>query len=189
MDTVTALVGERAAELALVQAEPGTEICREARIPCSPMLSVRQNAAQFRILLDRDKTVWLGELLDASGLKKDGWNKRFRKDQPGRLRLWGILTALLTRPKRVLAIEPMAGMTSADREALGRLIVLGMENGIEIRFTASRLQDVIRLGIPCKVRFSAPNGWRDTDSSVLEAAYADAGPESVWDEIQKKWEA
>lgn len=187
-NTVAALVGERAAALALAQAEPRTEVCREKNIPYSSMLSIRQNAAQLRILLDDEKQVWLRELLEASGLKKNGWTRPFRKDQPGQKRLWGILTALLTRPERLLALEPMAGMTAQDREAFARLIVLGAERGTELRFTAARLQDVMRLGIPCRVCFAAGDSWRETDSAALEAENGADGPEAGWDSIQKRWE-
>ena len=182
---ITALVGENAAEMALVQAEPGTEICRETGIPYSPLLSIKQNAAQLRILLDDEGSGWLGALIDRAGLKKQGWSKPFRKDQPGLLRLWGVLTALLTRPERLLALGPMVGMTAADREAFARLTAFGAERGTEVRFTAARLQDVMRLGIPCRVCFAAGDAWRETDSAALEAEH---GPDTDWDSIQKRWE-
>ena len=187
-NTVAALVGERAAALALAQAEPGTEICREKNIPYSSMLSIRQNAAQLRILLDDGERAWLRELLEASGLKKNGWTKPFRRDQPGQKRLWGILTALLTRPRRLLALDPMVGMTAQDREALARLIALGAERGTEVRFTAARLRDVMRLGVPCRVCFAAGDAWRETDSAALEAENGEEGPEAGWDSIQERWE-
>ncbi len=186
--TVAALVGERASELARAQAEPGTEICREKGVPYSPMLSIRQNAAQLRILLDNEKRAWLRELLEASGLKKNGWTKPFRKDRPGSLRLWGILTALLIRPERLLVTDPMVGMTAQDREAFAWLLTLGAEHGIEVRFTAARLQDVMRLAVPCRVCFAAGDAWRETDSAALEAEYGAERPEASWDGIQKRWE-
>lgn len=187
-NTVTALVGEGAAALALAQAEPGTEVCRETNIPCSPLLSIRQNAAQLRILLEDGRRAWLRELLEASGLKKNGWTRPFRKDQPGQKRLWGILTALLSRPERLLVTDPMVGMTAQDREAFARLLTLGAEHGIEVRFTAARLQDVMRLAVPCRVCFAAGDSWRETDSAALEAEYGAEGPEASWDGIQKRWE-
>ena len=187
-NTVAALVGQRAAALALAQAEPGTEVCREKNIPYSSMLSIRQNAAQLRILLDDGERAWLRELLEASGLKKNGWTKPFRRDQPGQKRLWGILTALLTRPERLLALEPMAGMTAQDREAFARLIALGAERGTEVRLTAARLRDVMRLGVPCRVCFAAGDAWRETDSAALEAEHGEEGPEAGWDSIQERWE-
>ena len=185
---VTALVGEKAAELALTQVEPGTEVCREKAIPYSPLLSIKQNAMQLRILLDEAQADRLRELIAAAGLKTQGWTKPFRKDQPGLLRLWGILTALLTNPAQVLALEPMAGMTSRDREAFARLIALGAERGTEVRFTAARLQDVMRLGIPCRVCFAAGDAWRETDTAALEAEHGAEGPGTDWDSIQKRWE-
>ncbi len=189
MERLIALVGERAAALALAQAEPGTEVCREKNVPCSPLLSIRQNAAQLRILLDDGERAWLRELLEASGLKKNGWTKPFRRDQPGQKRLWGILTALLTRPERLLALEPMVGMTAQDREAFARLTALGAERGTEVRFTAARLQDVMRLGIPCRVCFAAGDAWRETDTAALEAEHGADAPETGWDGIQRRWEA
>ena len=187
-NTVIALVGKRAGELALAQAEPGTEVCREKNVPYSSMLSIRQNAAQLRILLDDGECAWLRELLEASGLKKNGWTKPFRKDQPGQKRLWGILTSLLTQPERLLALDPMVGMTAQDREAFARLIVLGTERGTEVRFTAARLQDVMRLAIPCRVCFAAGNTWRETDSATLEGTLEKAALDTTWDDLQRRWE-
>ena len=187
-NTVITLVGKRAGELALAQAEPGTEVCREKNVPYSSMLSIRQNAAQLRILLDDGECAWLRELLEASGLKKNGWTKPFRKDQPGQKRLWGILTSLLTRPESLLALDPMVGMTAQDREAFVRLVSLGAERGTEVRFTAARLQDVMRLGIPCRVCFAVGGTWQETDSAALKAEHGAEGPETGWDSIQKRWE-
>lgn len=186
--TLTALIGKEAAKLALAQAKPGAEICREDNIPYSPLLSIKQNTAQLRILLDTENSAWLQELLEASGLKRSGWTKPFRKDQPGQKRLWGILTSLLTRPEMLLAQDPMVGMTAQDREAFARLIVLGTERGTEVRLTAARLQDVMRLAIPCRVCFAAGNSWQETDSAALEAEYGTDGPETGWDNIQRRWE-
>ena len=185
---VLALVGEKAAELALAQAEPGTEICRETGVPCSPLLSIKQNAAQLLILCDDEQAAWFRELIDAAGLNKQGWSKPFRKDQPGQLRLWGILTALLTLPDTVLALEPMAGMTSHDREAFGRLLALSSEKGIEFRYTAKQLQDVMRLDLPQRVRFAAGDS-RDTDTAALAAELEASGTDMTWDELQKRQEA
>ncbi len=186
--TLTALIGKEAAKLALAQAKPGAEICREDNTPYSPLLSIKQNTAQLRILLDTENSAWLQELLEASGLKRSGWTKPFRKDQPGQKRLWGILTSLLTRPEMLLAQDPMVGMTAQDREAFARLIVLGTERGTEVRLTAARLQDVMRLAIPCRVCFAAGNSWQETDSAAQEAEYGTDGPETGWDNIQRRWE-
>jgi len=185
---VAALIGERAAELALAEAKPGMEVCRETGIPYYPLLSIKQNTVLLRILLDDEKRTWLRELLEASGLKKNGWTKPFRKDQPGQKRLWGILTSLLTRPERLLALDPMVGMTAQDREAFARLIVLGTERGTEVRFTAARLQDVMRLAIPCRVCFAAGNTWRETDSATLEGKLEAAALDTTWDDLQRRWE-
>ena len=76
-------------------------------------------------------------------------------------------------------------MTAQDREAFVRLISLGAEREKDVRVTAARLQDVMRLGIPCRVCFAAGDSWRETDSAALEAEY---GPDTNWDSIQKRWE-
>lgn len=186
--TITALVGKGAAKLALAQAQPGAEICREDGIPYSPLLSIKQNAAQLRILLDDEQSNWLRELIDNAELKKQGWSKPFRKDQIGLLRLWGILTALLTRPYEVLALEPMAGMTAANRDAFRRLLTLSTEKGICFCYTAERLLDVMRLDLPQRVCFAAGSGWKETDTAALAAKLDTTETGAAWDELQKSWE-
>ena len=79
--TVLALVGERAAELALAQAEPGTELCRETGVPYFPKLGARQNAVNLRMVMKPEQAELFWELLKVGGVRKAGWNLPFRQDQ------------------------------------------------------------------------------------------------------------
>ena len=79
-DPVVALVGQRAEEMALAEAGPGTEICRDAGIPYFPALGMRQNAVNLRMVMEPERQALFWELLKVGGLRRAGWNLPFRKD-------------------------------------------------------------------------------------------------------------
>ena len=188
MNTTTVIIGEHGDKQAMAQAEHKEIICEDVNIPYSPLLSIKQNIHQLSILLDETDKTWLRELVKTTALKGRGWTRPFRKDQPGLLRLWGILTALLTRPAKILVLSPMVGMTAEDREAFKRLLVLCEERGIDFRYTAERLQDVMRLDHPQRVRFAAGSDWLDTDTAALSVELEAATPGTTWDDLQRRWE-
>ncbi len=186
--TVLALVGERAAELAQVQAEPGTEVCRDTGIPYYPALGARQNAAAFRMVMEPEKQRLFWELLKVGGLRRAGWNLPFRKDQPGKLRMWGLILALTLGGGPVLALEPMAGMTPEDRKDFAALLRYCQEHGLQLAYTAYRLKDVMELEHPHPVRLALSSGWKDTDHDQLRAELAAMGEKAAWDKLQLTWE-
>ena len=186
--TVLALVGERAAELALAQAEPGTELCRETGVPYFPKLGARQNAVNLRMVMKPEQAELFWELLKVGGVRKAGWNLPFRQDQPGILRLYGLVLALSFRDRPVLAIEPMAGMTPEDREGFSGLLLYCLEHGLKLTYTADRLKDVMELNVPQPLRLATPEGWRDTDTAEMERERAAIGEKAGWDLLQLEWE-
>ena len=187
-DAVLALVGERAEEMALAQAEPGTEICGDTGIPFFPALGIRQNAVDLRMVMKPEQQALFWELLKVSGLRRAGWNLPFRKDQPGKLRRWGMVLALTLQTGPVLAIEPMAGMTPEDRTDFADLLRYCQEHGLCLRYTAYRLKDVMELEYPHPLRLALPEGWRDTDMEEMQRERAALGEKAGWDLLQNTWE-
>ena len=187
-NTVLALLGERAEERALAEAAPGTEICRDTGIPYFPALGMRQNAVNLRMVMKPEQGALFWELLKVSGLRRAGWNLPFRKDQPGKLRMWGMVLALTLQTGPVLAIEPMAGMTPEDREDFSDLLRYCREHGLELTYTAYRLKDVMELTYPHPLRLALPDGWRDTDFSEMQAEREALDEKAGWDKLQLEWE-
>lgn len=186
--TVLALVGERAEEKALAEAAPGTEICGDTGIPFFPALGIRQNAVDLRMVMKPEQQALFWELLKVSGLRRAGWNLPFRKDQPGKLRMWGMVLALTLQTGPVLAIEPMAGMTPEDRTDFADLLRYCQEHGLCLRYTAYRLKDVMELEYPHPLRLALPDGWRDTDMEEMQRERAALGEKAGWDLLQGTWE-
>ena len=186
--TVFALVGERAEERALAEADPETEICRDAGIPYFPAMGMRQNAVNLRMVMEPEQQALFWELLKVGGLRRAGWNLPFRKDQPGKLRMWGMVLALTLQAGPVLALEPMAGMTPEDRADFSALLRYCQEHGLELRYTAYRLKDVMELTYPHPLRLALPEGWRDTGFEEMERDRAALGEKAGWDKLQLTWE-
>lgn len=186
--TVFALVGERAEERALAEAEPETEICRDAGIPYFPAMGMRQNAVNLRMVMEPEQQALFWELLKVSGLRRAGWNLPFRKDQPGKLRMWGMVLALTLQTGSVLAIEPMAGMTPEDRVDFANLLRYCQEKGLPLAYTAYRLKDVMELEYPHALRLALPEGWRDTCFDEMKTQREALGEKAGWDKLQLSWE-
>ena len=187
-DTVIALVGVMASELAAEQAQPGTEVCRETEIPFFPHLGMRQNAVNMRMVMKPEQQALFWELLKVGGLRRAGWNLPFRKDQPGKLRMWGMILALTLQTGPVLAIEPMAGMTPEDRADFSDLLRYCHEHCLHLTYTAYRLKDVMELEYPHALRLALPDGWRDTDTAEMDRERAALGEKAGWDLLQEAWE-
>ena len=187
-DPVVALVGQRAEEMALAEAGPGTEICRDAGIPYFPALGMRQNAVNLRMVMEPERQALFWELLKVGGLRRAGWNLPFRKDQPGKLRMWGMVLALTLQTGPVLAIEPMAGMTPEDRDDFADLLRYCREHGLRLAYTAYRLKDVMELTYPHPLRLALSDGWRDTDMEEMKRERAALGEKAGWDLLQREWE-
>ena len=187
-NAVLALVGEGAEERALSEAAPETEICRDTDIPLFPALGMRQNAVNLRMVMEPEQQALFWELLKVSGLRRAGWNLPFRKDQPGKLRLWGMVLALTLRSGPVLAIEPMAGMSPEDRADFSALLQYCQEHTLRLAYTAYRLKDVMELEYPHPLRLALPEGWRDTDMAEMERERAALGEKAGWDLLQMEWE-
>ena len=187
-DTVIALVGVMASELAAEQAQPGTEVCRETGIPYFPHLGMRQNAVNMRMVMKPEQQALFWELLKVSGLRRAGWNLPFRKDQPGKLRMWGMVLALTLQTGPVLAIEPMAGMTPEDRTDFANLLRYCQEHGLRLAYTTFRLKDVMELGVNIPLHLATPTGWRETDMEEMERERSAMGEETGWDAFQLQWE-
>ncbi|MBR3060442.1 MAG: hypothetical protein IKG89_07495 [Oscillospiraceae bacterium] len=185
---VVALIGERAEETALAEAAPVTEICGDTGIPFFPALGIRQNAVDLRMVMKPEQQALFWELLKVSGLRRAGWNLPFRKDQPGKLRMWGMVLALTLQTGPVLAIEPMAGMTPEDRTDFADLLRYCQEHGLCLRYTAYRLKDVMELEYPHPLRLALPEGWRDTGFEEMERDRAALGEKAGWDKLQLTWE-
>ena len=186
--TVFALVGERAEERALAEADPETEICRDAGIPYFPAMGMRQNAVNLRMVMEPEQQALFWELLKVGGLRRAGWNLPFRKDQPGKLRMWGMILALTLQTGSVLAIEPMAGMTPEDRVDFANLLRYCQEKGLLLAYTAYRLKDVMELEYPHALRLALPDGWRNTGFEEMERERAVLGEKAGWDKLQLTWE-
>lgn len=186
--TVLALVGERAEERALAEAAPETELCRDTDIPFFPALGIRQNAVNLRMVMEPEQQALFWELLKVSGLRRAGWNLPFRKDQPGKLRMWGMVLALTLQTGPVLALEPMAGMTPEDRADFSTLLQYCQEHALRLTYTAYRLKDVMELTYPHPLRLALPEGWRDTDMAEMERERAALGEKAGWDLLQMEWE-
>ena len=187
-NAVLALVGERAEERATAEAAPGTELCRDTGIPYFPALGMRQNAVNLRMVMAPEQQALFWELLKVSGLRRAGWNLPFRKDQPGKLRMWGMVLALTLRSGPVLAIEPMAGMSPEDREDFSALLRYCQEHGLRLTYTAYRLKDVMELEYPHPLRLALPEGWRDTGFDEMQAEREALGEKAGWDKLQLSWE-
>ena len=187
-NNVAALIGERAEERALAEAAPETEICGDAGIPFFPALGMRQNAVNLRMVMEPEQQALFWELLKVSGLRRAGWNLPFRKDQPGKLRMWGMVLALTLQAGPVLAIEPMAGMTPEDRTDFANLLRYCQEHGLCLLYTAYRLKDVMELEYPHPLRLALPEGWRDTGFEEMERERAALGEKAGWDKLQLTWE-
>ena len=187
-DTVIALVGVMASELAAEQAQPGTEVCRETGIPFFPHLGMRQNAVNMRMVMKPEQQALFWELLKVGGLRRAGWNLPFRKDQPGKLRMWGMVLALTLQTGPVLAIEPMAGMTPEDRTDFANLLRYCREHRLRLAYTTFRLKDVMELGVNIPLHLATPTGWRDTDMEEMERERSAMGEETGWDAFQLQWE-
>ena len=187
-ETVLALVGERAEDMALVQAGPGTEICRDTGIPYFPALGMRQNAVSLRMVMEPKQQALFWELLKVGGLRRAGWNLPFRKDQPGKLRMWGMVLALTLQAGPVLALEPMAGMTPEDRKEFSELLRYCQVHRLPLAYTAYRLKDVMELEYPHPLRLALPDGWRETDMEEMQRERAALGEKAGWDQLQLQWE-
>ena len=186
--TILALVGEGAEERALSEAAPETEICRDTDIPIFPALGMRQNAVNLRMVMEPEQQALFWELLKVGGLRRAGWNLPFRKDQPGKLRMWGMILALTLQTGSVLAIEPMAGMTPEDRVDFANLLRYCQEKGLPLAYTAYRLKDVMELEYPHALRLALPDGWRNTGFEEMERERAVLGEKAGWDKLQLTWE-
>ena len=186
--TVSALVGERAEERALAEAAPETEICRDTDIPFFPALGMRQNAVNLRMVMEPEQQALFWELLKVSGLRRAGWNLPFRKDQPGKLRMWGMVLALTLRAGPVLAIEPMAGMSPEDRADFSALLQYCQEHTFRLAYTAYRLKDVMELEYPHPLRLALPDGWRETGFDEMQAEREAFEETAGWDKLQLSWE-
>ena len=187
-NAVLALVGERAEERATAEAAPGTELCRDTGIPYFPALGMRQNAVNLRMVMAPEQQALFWELLKVSGLRRAGWNLPFRKDQPGKLRMWGMVLALTLRSGPVLAIEPMAGMSPEDREDFSALLRYCQEHGLRLTYTAYRLKDVMELEYPHPLRLALPDCWRETGFDEMQAEREAFGETAGWDKLQLSWE-
>lgn len=185
---VAAFIGKQAEERALAEAAPGTEICMDTGIPFFPALGMRQNAVNLRMVMEPEQQALFWELLKVSGLRRAGWNLPFRKDQPGKLRMWGMVLALTLQAGPVLAIEPMAGMTPEDRTDFANLLRYCQEHGLCLLYTAYRLKDVMELEYPHPLRLALPDGWRDTDMEEMQRERSAMGEKASWDKLQLEWE-
>ena len=186
-DAVTALVGLRALERAVAEAEAGTEICSGVDVPYYPRLSVRSNARAIRMVLPEEEQALFWELLKVAGLRASGWNVSHLKEQTGPLRLWGLVLGLMKHPAALLALEPMEGMDAHDRASFADLLRWCGEKGVPFTYTAVRLKDVMELELPHKLRLAAPEGWLETDTARMEAAMESAEDKS-WNKLQQEWE-
>ncbi len=187
MDTVSAYIGDRAAELRREEALPGTEICEEKGIPYYPRLGLRANALALRIVLPEEEGKLLWELMKAAGLRKPGWRVRSLRE-PGARRLWGLVIGLMRRSPALPAIEPMSGMTPEDRGHFADLLRWCGERGLSVSYTASKLKDVMELDVPQRLCFYYPEGWRETDTARLKAQQAITGGSEDWNELQRRME-
>ena len=187
MDTVTALVGLRALERAMAEAPSGTEMCDGADIPFYPRLSTRSNARALRMVLEPEDRELFWELLKVTGLRASGWNVTPLKGRPGPQRLWGLVLGLMKHAPALLALEPMVGMAEADRGHFADLLRWCRDKGVPFTYTAARLKEVMKLGVPQKLRLAAPEGWLETDTAHMEEAMKSAGDKS-WNALQLGWE-
>lgn len=187
LQSVAALVGLRAMERALAEAGPDTALCTGTDIPFYSRLSVRSNARALRMLLPEREQARFWELLKLSGLRQSGWNVRSFKGDTGAQRLWGIVLVLTEEVPAILALEPLVGMSEANREGFAALLRYCGEEGIRLSYTAVRLKEVMELGVPQRLRLAAPEGWIETDTRQMEEALA-GEEEKSWNKLQQRWE-
>lgn len=187
-NTVTAIIGQHSEKITLENPDSAVIICRDTGIPFFPSLGVRQNAMTFHIAMTLKQQSLFWELLKVSGLRRAGWNLPFRKDQPGKLRMWGMVLALTLQTGPVLAIEPMAGMTPEDRTDFANLLRYCQEHGLRLAYTTFRLKDVMELGVNIPLHLATPTGWRETDMEEMERERSAMGEETGWDAFQLQWE-
>jgi ABC-type multidrug transport system ATPase subunit len=187
LNTVTALVGLKALERAMAEAAPETEFCSGVDIPFYPRLSVRSNARAVRMALPEEDRELFWELLKVSGLRASGWNVSHLQEQPGPLRLWGLVLGLVKHAPAMLALEPMSGMDAHDRAHFAELLRWCGEKGVPFIYTAAQLKDVMELDFPHKLRLAAPEGWLETDTARMEEAL-ERSEDKSWNKIQQGWE-
>ena len=118
-------------------------------LPRDPMLEPRLSMKQnYRLLLfgaDPEKAALLTRLLDLSGLKKQGWDRPFRKDMDGERQMWKILLTLALGGDRVLLPEALVGMNGAQREKLDAVLADWTREGRTALLTLGSLKEALSL--------------------------------------------
>lgn len=186
-NNVVALVGVHALDRALGEAQEETELCFGADIPFYPRLTVRANALAVRMILPETEQARFWELLKVAGLRSSGWNVGKFKGNTGGQRLWGLVLGLMKHPPALLALEPMAGMSEHEREGFAALLRWCGEQEVSFAYTATRLKEVMGLGVPQRLRLAAPEGWIETDTRQMEEALT-GETEKSWNKLQQRWE-
>ena len=111
-----------------------------------PLLTMKQNAAYFRLNLPPEKAERLEELIKLSGLRKrEIWEHRFRKDMVGEKALWRLIFTLLATSGPLFLPRALEGLTAAQRERLDAILADEAALGRPIVFTAAALKDLAPL--------------------------------------------
>lgn len=187
-----AVIGKREALQPLLSAEfPAASGCVvfSEKIPLYSDLSIRDNVQQLRMMVSERDPALLEALLKRSGLKKQGWTQPFRKDMTGQKRLFGILAAMLTRPKVLLVYDLLVGMEAKQREAFAQMADCCRDGGGTLVYTAQSIRDVLRLELRQAVWLPGGEGFRRTDTAAIAALCAEqASPEQA-DDLLDRMEA
>ena len=108
-----------------------------------PFLSMKANAAYYRLNMPPEKAARLDELIKLSGLRKrEIWEHRFRDNMGGEKQLWRIVFTLLAVPGPVYLPHALEGLTAAQRERLDAILADEAAHGRGLIFSAASLKDI-----------------------------------------------
>ena len=146
---VTAALGLEGADpagavLAALGPEAGLTVLPQEPL-LEPSLTMRQNYRLVKRFSPAETGEALGKLLELSGLRKQGWDRPFRKDMDGERQLWKLMLTLAMSRGRVLLPRALVGLSGIQRAALDAMLAAWTEEGRSAVLTAGTVKEALAL--------------------------------------------